>query len=150
MGLLPSVKIMQISSELASQTISKYVVGEALWRKGIDHNPHQLFIDAWATGVWTRQYGLISYKAIAEVLSLIAENKAEALAVEQRSSNLWLVDSAQGNGKYFVMRSGKYLSCSCPKFRCWQKRLGKECPQLLQALGGVFCHHTFAIQKQLK
>ena len=150
---------MKVSSQLTSQTISKYVlswllnkIGRTKWTE--KYNSHDLVIEAWANGVWVKQAGIISYKNLAEALRLESQAKAHNLSV-QKVSKGFLVSSFQDNDrKYFVSLNNKKWTCNCMRYGCWNHRMEKELPQLYKALNNkVFCHHIVAAydyQKFLK
>lgn len=142
----------QISSELKSQTMSKNVIKTVLhflertkWED--NYNVHDLHIEAWDTGVWIKEAGIISYKDLATILVNEARAKAHQLPVQKRGENLFLVGSFQDNKlKYCVVkRDGSYV-CNCMKYKCWKNRMQKECPKLYKALEeDIFCHHGLAV-----
>ena len=138
-----------ISSELASQHISKHQIAELLhflgrtnWEK--NYNRHQLDIEPWWIGIWTKQAGVVSYKDLAEFIRETSKARASMLGVKRLGKNLFLVEGRQQSW-YAVNRiDGKYM-CECKLYRCRQNRLEKECPRLFEALNGkIFCHHTIA------
>ncbi len=141
---------MQVSSQLTSQTMSKYVmqcvlknINRCKWEK--EYSVHDLTVEPWATGVWIKQAGLVSYKSLAEILRQEAQMKAEQLPVEKVAGG-FLVKSHQGSDSYLVSYHKKSgWKCECMRYRCWNNRMPKELPQLLDALKGkVFCHHIIA------
>ncbi len=141
---------MQISSALASQTMSKYVVSKVLYKKGRtkwmeNYNVHDLYAEAWAVGVWIKQAGIISYKDLADILKEESIFKAQQLPVE-RVTGGYLVKSFQCNDKYFVtFTSSAGWQCDCMRYKCWRNRMKTELPQLLNQFNGkVFCHHIVA------
>jgi len=53
----------------------------------------------------------------------------------QQSERLFLVDSFQNpNNKHVVNAQPDGLTCSCMKFKCLNKRMHKEAPQLIKSL----------------
>lgn len=138
-----------VSSELASQTISKNAIADLLhyldrtkWEQ--NYNKHQLKVEAWDTGVWISQAGIISYKDLAEFIRETTKLKAFTLAVERRSDNLFLVQGFQ-KSRYAVVRSSGRYSCECMLYRCRHNRMKKEMPRLFEALNQkIFCHHSVA------
>ncbi len=147
---------MQVSSELTSQTMSKYVMQNVLkninrhkWEKNC--SVHDLTVEPWGTGVWIKQAGLVSYKSLAEILRQEAQMKAEQLPVEKVAGG-FLVKSHQCSDRYYVSyRKNSGWQCECMRYRCWRNRMPKELPQLLDALNGkVFCHHIIAAYKTLR
>ncbi|AFZ27277.1 hypothetical protein Cylst_5244 [Cylindrospermum stagnale PCC 7417] len=147
---------MKVSSELMSQTMSKYVLSSLLyqmdrtkWTKNF--NQHDLTIEAWATGVWVKQAGLVSYADLAKVLKLEADTKAYQLSVEKVPGG-FLVSSFQGGArKYSVSIKNKKWTCDCMRYRCWFNRMQEELPQLYKALNHkIFCHHIVAAYEHQK
>lgn len=147
---------MKTSSELMSQTMSKYVLswllsqmGRNNWTK--NYNQHDLIIEAWANGVWVKQAGLVSYRDLAEALKFESEAKAYNLSVE-KVNNGFLVSSFQGGDrKYFVSLKNKKWICNCMRYGCWNNRMEKELPQLYKALNNkIFCHHIVAAYEHQK
>jgi len=141
---------MQVSSALASQTMSKYVVAQVLEKKGRtkwmeNYNVHDLSAEAWAVGVWIKQAGIISYKDLAAILIEEAMFKAQQLTVEKVGGG-YLVKSFQCPDKYFVTFSkATGWHCECLRYKCWKNRMNAELPQLLNQFNGkVFCHHIVA------
>ncbi|MFK0734233.1 MAG: hypothetical protein ACIWVG_24300, partial [Gloeotrichia echinulata HAB0833] len=106
-----------------------------------------LIIIPWATGLWVKQAGLISYHALAQALRFEAEAKAYNLSVcKYGKGYLYLVSSQTDvNKNYFVdCIQGKW-QCNCMRYRCWKNRMHKELPQLYKALDEkIFCHHIVA------
>lgn len=147
--------MIRLSSQLASQTISKNAIAELLqylerhkWEK--NYNRHQLTIEAWAVGIWVREVGIISYSDLAEFIRQTTKLKASGLQVEQRSPSLFLVQGSQ-QSRYAVVRQGNHFQCECMLYRCRHNRLRKELPQLFEALNRkIFCHHTVAAYLFLK
>lgn len=140
-----------ISTELASQTMSKRVMqhvaialGRTKWED--KYNVHDLTIEAWDAGIWVKQLGLISYRDLAVILMTEARIKTFQLPVQKRGENLFIVSSFQDmQKKYAVTKVNNRYVCHCMKYKCWQKRMSKECPKLYKALDcEVFCHHTVA------
>lgn len=141
---------MLISSALASQTMSKYVVSKVLDKKGRNkwmenYNVHDLYVEAWAVGVWIKQAGIVSYKDLAEILKEEAIFKAQQLPVEKVAGG-YLVKSFQSGDRYFVnFNKETGWQCDCMRYKCWRNRMNKELPQLLSKFNGkVFCHHIVA------
>lgn len=141
---------MLISSALASQTMSKYVISNVLYNKGRtkwmeNYNVHDLHIEAWAVGVWVKEAGLVSYADLASILKSEATMKAQQLPVEKVAGG-YLVKSHQCSDRYFVSFSKESgWQCECLRYKCWKKRLKTELPQLLNQFNGkVFCHHIVA------
>jgi len=144
-----------ISSQLASQTISKNAIADLLHYLGRDkwerkYNSHQLIIETWAIGIWVKQLGIISYKDLAEFIRETTKLKASGLQVKRQSQSLFLVQGSQKFWYAVVQQNGHYI-CECPLYRCRHKRFRKEFPQLFNALNGkIFCHHTVAAYQFLK
>ena len=144
-----------LSSQLASQIISKNAVADLLHYLGRDkweknYNRHQLAIESWAVGIWVKEAGLISYADLAEFIRNSTKLRASRLLVEQRSPSLFLVEGSQ-QSRYAVVRQNGHYTCECMLYRCRHNRLRKELPQLFQALNGkIFCHHTVAAYLFLK
>jgi hypothetical protein len=62
-------------------------------------------------------------------------DKSYSLNVFQQSERLFLVDSFQDpRTKHVVNAQPDGLTCSCMKFRCLNKRIYKEAPQLVKSL----------------
>jgi hypothetical protein len=146
---------MQVSSALASQTFSKYVVGQTLDKKGRtkwmeSYSVHDLYVEAWAVGVWVKQAGIISYKDLAAILKEEAQFKAHQLPVEKVNGGYW-VKSHQCSDRYFVtLNKTQGWECECLRYKCWRKRMKTELPQLLaQFHGKIFCHHIVAAYESL-
>lgn len=144
----------RVSSQLLSQTMSKFLVNEILWRFDRQvwetYSVHRISVEPWANGL--RVYGegvrggLISYKDFASILKDEARLKAEQLAVQKKGQNFWLVQGSQ-KPWYAVMKTGNNHGCECMRFRCWQNRMVIEFPELFKALNQrVFCHHTVAVR----
>jgi hypothetical protein len=147
---------MQISSALSSQTMSKYVMSEVLYRKERTkwmqtYSVHDLHVEAWAVGVWVKQAGIVSYKDLASILREEATLKAQQLCVEKVAGG-YLVKSFQCNHKYFVSFDKETgWQCECMRYKCWRNRMAKELPQLLaQFRGKIFCHHIVAAYEHKK
>ncbi|MUL39374.1 hypothetical protein [Gloeocapsopsis dulcis] len=147
--------MIEISSELASQHISRYAIADLLcylnrtkWEQ--KYNRYQLKIELWAVGIWVREAGIISYQGLACFIRETTLLKASHLQVEQRSPNLFLVQGVQ-KSKYAVVRQHNCFCCECMLYRCRHNRLKKELPQLFEALNRkIFCHHTVAAYLSLK
>ncbi|NET90955.1 MAG: hypothetical protein F6K45_23155 [Kamptonema sp. SIO1D9] len=143
--------MIKASSELLSQTVNKYRVADYLcsWL-GRDRwtekcNVHQLTFECWAVGIWVKEEGtIISYADFAEYLKEAARWKAEPLEVVSLCQKAWRVE---GNSKpwYTVQELFGGYKCDCMLWRCRNKRLKDELPQLLKH-SGVFCHHTIAVK----
>lgn len=141
--------MVRLSSELASQTISKraiadllFYLGRSKWEK--NYNSHQLTIEAWAVGIWVKQAGIISYEDLAEFIRETTKLKASGLAVDKRSDNLFLVQGSQKSCYAVIRQNGHYI-CECMLYRCRHNRLRNELPQLFEALNRkIFCHHSVA------
>lgn len=147
---------MKVSSELMSQTMSKYVLSWLLYEMDRikwteKYNSHDLKIESWATGVWVKQAGLISYKDLAEALRIESQMKSYKLYVKKVNKG-FLVSSFQGGDrKYFVSLINKKWTCNCMRYRCWYNRMEKELPQLYKALNNkIFCHHIVAAYEHQK
>ncbi|OUL23980.1 hypothetical protein BV378_20320 [Nostoc sp. RF31YmG] len=150
---------MQVSSELQSQLFNKWLIADLLykndrltWTK--NHSRHELIIIPWATGLWVKQAGLVSYHALAEALRYEAEAKAYNLSVRTYHAGYLVSSQQEANKNYFVdCVKGKW-QCNCMRYRCWKNRMHKELPQLYKALDNkIFCHHIVAAYnytKQLK
>ncbi|MDF5724314.1 MAG: hypothetical protein PUP91_28385 [Rhizonema sp. PD37] len=146
---------MQVSSELASQTMGKYIISRVLDKKGRtkwmdNYNVHDLSVEAWGVGVWIKQAGIISYKDLADLLKEEAEMKAWQLPVEKVARG-YLVKSFQCSDRYFITFTKQTgWQCGCMRYRCWRNRMQEELPQLLNQFNGkVFCHHIVAAYKSL-
>lgn len=148
----------RVSSELTSQTMSRFLVSEVLWRFDRQvwefYSVHRISVEPWATGI--RVYGagvrggIVGYRDLVALLKDEAIAKSEQLGVQRKGQNFWLVDSFQGGKKYSVIKLGKHLACNCMKFKCWDNRLKDECPALFKALDQrIFCHHTVAVKRSL-
>lgn len=144
----------RVSSQLLSQTMSKFLVDEILWRFDRQvyetYRVHSISLEPWANGIRVFgqgvRGGLVSYKDLAAVLKDQALSKAEQLGVQKKGSHLHFVEGTQ-KARYAVLRVGRHHSCECMKFRCWQNRLAGEFPELFKALNQrVFCHHTVAVR----
>jgi len=185
-----------ISSELASQTISKNMVWDCLTASGKVSGSltsdifKRMTVEGWAVGVRVvikRAYkGLQVLKGLSTIISpfkIISQlmkkslDKSSSLNVFQQSERLFLVDSFQDNRiKHLVNAQPDGLTCSCMKFRCLNKRIHQEAPQLVKALSQVIskdgskicvteiydhqtktitekvhvqCHHIQAVMKQI-
>ncbi len=147
--------MIKISSELASQHISRHAIGDLLYYLERIHwanncNYHQLTIEAWEVGIWVKEVGIISYKDLAEFIRETSIFKASGLQVQQRSPNLFLVQGSQ-RPWYTVQRRSRQYICECMLYRCRRKRLRNEFPQLFEALNKkIFCHHIIAAYQSLK
>lgn len=147
--------MIKLSSQLASQTISKNAIADLLHYLGRDewernYNRHQLTIEAWAVGIWVKEAGLISYADVAEFIRNSTLLKASGLQVEKRSPSLLLVQGSQ-QSRYAVVRQNGHYICECMLYRCRHNRLRKELPQLFEALNKkIFCHHTVAAYLSLQ
>ena len=147
--------MINLSTQLASQTISKNAIADLLYYLGRDkweenYNRHQLTIEAWAVGIWVREIGIISYKDLAEFMRNSTKLKASGLQVERRSPSLFLVEGSQ-QSRYAVIRQNGHYTCECMLYRCRHNRLRKELPQLFEALNKkIFCHHTVAAYLSLQ
>lgn len=147
---------MQVSSELQSQIFNKWLIADLLyksdrlaWTK--NHSRHELIIIPWATGLWVKQAGLVSYHALAEVLRYEAEAKAYNLSVRKYREGYLVSSQQDANKNYFVdCIKGKW-QCNCMRYRCWNNRMPKELPQLYKALDKkIFCHHIVAAYNYIK
>lgn len=144
----------KLSSELASQTISRNTIAELLhylgrtkWEQ--NYNRYQLEIEPWFVGIWVNVAGIISYRDLADFIRETTKLKAASLQVEQRSPSLFLVQGTQ-KSKYAVVRQRNYFQCECMLYRCRHNRLRRELPQLFQALNQkIFCHHSVAAWMQV-
>lgn len=141
---------MQVSSELQSQIFNKWLIADLLyksdrlaWTK--NHSRYELVIIPWATGLWVKQAGLISYYALAEALHYEAEAKAHNLSVHKYGACYLVSSQKDPNKHYFVdCIKGKW-QCNCMRYRCWNNRMYKELPPLYKALDKkIFCHHIVA------
>jgi len=141
-----------ISSELASQTISKNVVWECLTTLGrvsgdLTHDIiKRMTVEGWAVGVRVvikRGYeGVKGLSTIISPLDIIRHfikqtlNKASFLNIIRKGEKIFLVDSFQDETKkHVVLAHPEGLTCSCMKFKCLNNRMDKEAPQLVKALG---------------
>lgn len=147
---------MQVSSELQSQIFNKWLIADLLykldrlaWTK--NHSRHELIIIPWATGLWVKQAGLISYYTLAEALRFEAEAKAYYLSVRKYRKGYLVSSQTDKNKNYFVdCVKGKW-QCNCMRYRCWNNRMPKELPQLYKALDKkIFCHHIVAAYNYIK
>lgn len=147
--------MIQVSSELVSQHISKnaiadllYYLNRANWQQ--KYNRHQIDIEPWYVGIWVKQAGIISYKDLAGFIRETTKLKASGLIVERKSHNLFLVQGSQ-QSQYTVMRQNGHYVCECMLYRCRNNRLRKELPQLFNALNKkIFCHHSVAAWMHVK
>lgn len=141
-----------ISSELASQTISKNVVWECLTTLGrvsgdLTHDIiKRMTVEGWAVGVRVvikRSYeGVKGLSTIISPLDIVRYfikqtlNKASFLNIIRKGEKIFLVDSFQNETKkHVVLAHPEGLTCSCMKFKCLNNRMDKEAPQLVKALG---------------
>ena len=142
-----------ISSQLASQTISRRFVVSLLHEKGKTFDVHRVRFEAWHIGLWTN-YGIISWSEVALFLEFEATEKANpygsSLNVIPKGANLFLVESSQGSDYYGVIRNSRKLTCNCMRCKCWNNRIKTECRQHYKALDEqIFCHHTKAVERFL-
>ena len=142
-----------ISSQLASQTISRRFVVSLLAQKGKTFDAHRVRFEAWHIGLWTN-YGIVSWSEVAMFLEFEAAEKANRygnnLDVIQKGEDFFLVESSQCGEYYGITRSKGKLTCPCMKYKCWNNRIKTECPQLFKALDEqIFCHHTKAVEQFL-
>lgn len=146
-----------ISSQLASQTISKNTVWKCLLLlRKVSGNltpftSDRMTVEGWAVGVRVvikRAYkGIEVFKGLSTIISPLkiakqileqTEFKSRDLTVTRRSERLFLVDSFQDPSvKHVVNAQPDGLTCSCMKFKCLKNRVEKEAPQLLKALGEI-------------
>jgi hypothetical protein len=185
-----------ISSELASQTISKNMVWDCLIASGQVSGSltpdifKRMTVEGWAVGVRVvikrATKGLEVLKGLSTIISplkIITQfmkkslDKSYSLNVFQQSERLFLVDSFQDrNTKHIVNAQPEGLTCSCMKFKCLNKRIHKEAPQLIKSLSQLIssdgtklcvteiydhqtrtitekvhvqCHHIQAVMKQI-
>jgi len=185
-----------ISSELASQTISKNMVWDCLIASGKVSGTltpdifKRMTVEGWAVGVRVvikrATKGLEVLKGLSTIISpltIITQfmkkslDKSYSLNVFQQSERLFLVDSFQDrNTKHVVNAQPEGLTCSCMKFKCLNKRIHKEAPQLIKSLSQLIssdgtklcvteiydhqtrtitekvhlqCHHIQAVMKQI-
>ncbi len=185
-----------ISSELASQIINKNTVWECLLTLGkvsgelTPDIAKRMIVEGWAVGVRVviqRGYqGIKILKGLSTIISadkIITQfmqkilSKSVNLNVIHKSERLFLVDSFQDQRtKHVVNAQPDGLTCSCMLFKCLNKRMGQEAPQLIKALGQVIsedgskicvtevydhatrtieekihlqCHHIQAVMKQM-
>jgi hypothetical protein len=141
---------MQVSSALASQTFNKYIIRSILVQKGRTlwehkYSVHDLYIEAWAIGIWVKQAGIISYKDLAHALKTQVIFKAQQLPVRKVAGG-YLVKSFQSERRYFVSYSkSEGWECQCMLYRCWKQRMEIELTQLFQHFNQLFCHHIIAV-----
>lgn len=146
-----------ISSQLASQTISKITAWNCLVLLGkvsgdlTKEIADRMTVEGWAVGVRIvikRGYkGVEVFKGLSTIISPLkiaeqilkqTEYKSRGLNIIRRNERLFLVDSFQNpKEKHVVTAQPDGLTCSCMKFKCLKKRMEKEAPQLLKALGQV-------------
>ncbi|MDB9373268.1 hypothetical protein [Nodularia sphaerocarpa] len=146
-----------ISSQLASQTISKITVWNCLVLLGkvsgnlTQFTSDRMTVEGWAVGVRVvikRAYkGIEVFKGLSTIISPLkiakqilerTEFKSRDLTVTRRSERLFLVDSFQDPSvKHVVNAQPDGLTCSCMKFKCLKNRMEKEAPQLLKAIGQI-------------
>jgi len=140
---------MKVSKELASQHFNKHDIADILYSLGRTNwayqcNRHQLEYEPWATGIWIKQAGIISYRELAAYIREATEFKSCGLNVKRQSQQVFLVEGRRQPWYTVVQKNGRY-SCSCMLYRCRRNRLEKELPQLFKALNQkIFCHHTVA------
>jgi hypothetical protein len=145
--------LTQLSSQLLSQLISKRSIADllSLWccrtRWETNHRTYDLAIECWATGIWVRQAGLISYRDLANFIIYSANLRAGARQVQQVSHTVYLVQGSQ-QPWYAVHRFGnQLLKCECMLYRNRANRLQRELPGLFRRFNGkIFCHHTAAVE----
>lgn len=148
---------MKVSPQLQSQTMSKYLIADLLYKSGRlkwcqNHSRHELIIEPWKTGIWIKQEGLVSYSQLAEALKLEAEIKAYNLSV-QKISQGFLVSSSQSPEKNYFVQFDRLNGwrCNCMRWKCWKNRMANELPQLLKHFNGkIFCHHAVAAYNYLQ
>jgi hypothetical protein len=141
-----------ISSQLASQTISKNVVWECLTTLGRVSGDltydiiKRMTVEGWAVGVRVViKRGCEGIKGLSTIISPLdivryfikqTLNKASFLNITRKGERLFLVDSFQDETKkHVVLAHPEGLTCSCMKFKCLNKRMHEEAPQLVKALG---------------
>lgn len=85
-----------ISSQLASQTISRRFVISLMSQLGKTFDEHRVLFEPWHVGLWTN-YGIISWHDVAAQLRLEAENRvsvhASSLNVIRKGERLFFVES---------------------------------------------------------
>jgi len=147
--------MFDLSSQLASQTISKKIVWAYLTAQRkvsgeITHSDIQrMTVELWATGVRVvlkkaaptiiemAKKGLSTIISIWEIGRTIARetiDKSIGLAVTRKSDRIYLVDSRQGGEKHTVAAYPDGISCSCMKFKCLSNRISNEAPKLRSAI----------------
>lgn len=146
-----------ISSSLASQTINKNTVWQCLLSlekvsgELTQFISDRMVIESWAVGVRVvikRGYkGIRVFKGLSTIISPLKavklmmekiELKSRGLNIIRRGERLFLVDSFQDpTQKHFVIAQAEGLTCSCMKFKCLEKRMHKEAPELLKALDKI-------------
>jgi hypothetical protein len=143
----------QPSTELLSQLISPRSLADFLsrWCQRTQwenhHRTHDLSCEFWATGLWIRQVGLVSYQSWANFLIYHTNTKASVLQVRQLSKTLYLVQGSQKSWYAVHRLPSRQLKCECILYRNRANRLSRELPTLFQRLQGqIFCHHTAAIE----
>lgn len=145
----------RVSSQLVSQTMSKFLVDEILWRFDRQvyetYRKHDISIEPWAVGI--RVYGagvrggLISYRDLVSMLQDEALCKAVQRQVIKKNDRLWIVEGSQKKW-YCVWSNGTRHTCECMRYLCWKNRMSVEFPALYKALGGrIFCQHTVAARQ---
>jgi hypothetical protein len=145
--------LTQPSSQLLSQLASKRTIADLLsrWcsRAGWEnnHRTHDLSVEFWATGLWVKQAGLVSYRDWANFIIYSANIRAGILQVQQLSKTVYLVQGSQ-QPWYAVHRVGNQpLKCECMLYRNRANRLQRELPGLFHRFKGkIFCHHTAAVE----
>ncbi len=140
---------MKISPQLASQHFNKHLIADALLYLGRDKweyqcNRYQLEFEPWATGIWVKQEGIVSYREYAEYFREITKLEAYGLNVRRQSRHVFLVEGRRQPWYPVVRVDGRY-SCGCMLYRCRRNRLENELPQLFEGFNRkIFCHHTIA------
>jgi hypothetical protein len=128
-----------ISSNLQSQIAPEYQIKNLLLSLGRKVTG-KIRIEFWYVGVWTN-YGIISYRNLAEWLRKNNEAKAKGLNIIQKGL-IYFVEGKQQS--LYAVLNGK---CQCMKFICLRNRIQNECPNLFKAMGGkIDCHHTLAVE----
>jgi hypothetical protein len=145
--------LTQPSSQLTSQLLTQNSIAALLsqwccrthWER--HYRAYDLAVEFWATGLWVRQAGLISYRDWANFLIYSTNIRAGGLQVQQVSRTIYLVQGTQ-QPWYAVHRPHPQqpLRCECLLYRNRAKRLPQELPQLFDRLGRAFCHHTAAVE----
>jgi hypothetical protein len=145
--------LTQPSSQLLSQMASKRTIADLLsyWCNRTDwqnnHRTYDLSVEFWATGLWVKQAGLVSYRDWANFIIYSANIRARMLQVQQLSKTVYLVQGSQ-QPWYAVHRvAGQQLKCECMLYRNRANRLQRELPVLFKKFNGkIFCHHTAAVE----